>query len=209
MDSDSEIKENLEDIVKKEKISTRVDVTADVEDKRIVPSKLGASSTWSDMEERLRKDLSEADKFLAYATKQEDDSKATFERYIKLTKSKVTPTNDRDKKLLTLNKEKMVKDIKKLADQRKKAYSSYNYGKKQLSDHLKLKSRDNKNEDGKIAKINGRYFQWWEGLPSYLRKYQPQKECPKEIYRRLREILIIDPNLAEHDLLTGLMDRYR
>ena len=208
-DSDSEIKENLADIVKKEKLATRVDVTADVEDKRIVPSKLGESSNWSAMEERLRRDLDEADDFLAMANKAEDTAKADFERYLLLKKQTILPSTDRDKKLITLNKEKIVRDVRKLAQQRKRAYSSYNFCKKQLNDHMKMKKKESKNEDGKIVKINGRFFQWWEGLPSYLRKYQPEKECAKDLYRRIREVLIIDPTLLEHKTMVQLMDRYR
>ena len=162
MDSDSEIKENLAEIVNKERYATRVDVTADVEDERIQPSKLGSSSTWSDMEERLRRDLESADAALSEATRKEDQSSLDFERYLKLSKKVIMPTTDRDKKLIALKKEKIVKDVKKLAELRKRAYSAYNYAKKQLNDHMKLKKSDSKTCDGKIAKINGRYFQWWE-----------------------------------------------
>ena len=103
-DSDSEIKENLAEIVKKDHLATRVDVTADVEDQRIVPSKLGESSNWSKMEDRLRNDLDEADEFLAMADKAEEQARTDLDRYLKLKKQTVLPANDRDKKLITLKK---------------------------------------------------------------------------------------------------------
>ena len=143
------------------------------------------------------------------ANAKEDQARADFDRYLLLTKKKIAPSSARDKKLISLKKERIVKDIKKLSEHRKRAYSAYNYSKKQLNDHMKLKKRDSKSEDGKICKINGRYFQWWEGLPSYLRKYQPSKECAKELYRRIREFLVIDPTNLDHTVMVSLMDRYR
>ena len=68
MDSDSEFKDNIAEIVNKEKLALRVDVTYDVKDGKIDPKKCGSSSTWNDMEERLRRDLSEADELLSNAT---------------------------------------------------------------------------------------------------------------------------------------------
>ena len=124
-------------------------------------------------------------------------------------KNKVQPKSEKEKQLFSLGKEKLKKLVHKMALQRKKAYSSYNFSKKQLNDHMKLKHKENQVEDGKLAKINGRYFQWWEGLPSYLKKFQPAKECSKTLYRLIREALIIDPGLLEHDSMVALMDRYR
>ena len=209
MDSDSELKDNLAEIVNKEKLALRVDVTYDVKDGKIDPKKCGSSSTWTDMEDRLSKDMAEADEFLARAKEQEDEARRRCDRYFELHEKRITPVTDLDKKIFTLSKEKIKKLVKKMANQRKQAYSGYNYCKKQMAEHLKLKQKDSDCTDGKLIKINGRYFQWWEGLPAYLRKHQPQKECTKTLYRRIREMLIINPTELEHDAVVQLMDRYR
>ena len=208
MDSDTEIKDNLADLVKKDKILLRVDVTAAVEDGRINPSKLGSSSTWNDMEQRLQRDLETADEKMIFTSEQEDKAKANLERFELLKSKAIKPSNDTDKKLLAAGKDKLVRIVAKMENNRQKAYSKYNQSKKQIAEHLKIKSKE-VNSHGKIMKINGRYFQWWEGLPAYMSEFQPTKEDPKTLYRRLREILIIDPSLVEHNEIVNLMSRYR
>ena len=111
---------------------------------------------------------------------------------------------------MKLSDRKAAEMVANMELQRKKAADAWTKSRSALVKHFNTKNNElTKPAANKIVKKGNEFVQYWEFLPEFMNDYAPSKECPKEIYRQLREPLCVDPTYLSHHTMTDLLKRYK
>ena len=89
------------------------------------------------------------------------------------------------------------------------AFKSYKEVKSELKDHRRELKTNGEQDTSRIYLKNGRYYQWWDRLPTWMEQYQPIKERPEDVYREIRKMLVLDLNSLNHIDFVNLLERYK
>ena len=61
----------------------------------------------------------------------------------------------------------------------------------------------------KITKRGEDFIQYWDCLPEYVEEHAPSKECPKQVYRLIRQSLCVDPSDLSHHTMVDYIKRFK
>ena len=121
----------------------------------------------------------------------------------------IQPRDENDHKLMKLTD----KDIDQKETQSQKrirtTYKTYKEAKSELKDHRKEMKANGEQDTSRIYVKSGRYYQWWDRLPTWMEQFQPVKEKPEDVYREIRKMLVLDLNSLNHVEFVALLERYK
>ena len=199
----------LAELLNKDKFPVEVDITQDVLSERIPREELADALDGEKELARLKIELKDAHSSWLKAKDLLEALEQQKLRRKMLLEKKVPPTDDNDKRLLALSEKNLI-DMEATASKKERtAFKQYKEIKAELKDHRKEIKNNGEQDTSRIYMRNGRYYQWWDRLPSWMEKYQPSKERPEDVYREIRKMVVLDLPSLNHVDLVALLERYK